>query len=141
MAIEINHETNDIVNSTGQIKVNSTAVGGDNTPVPPWFGSRGVFAGGFSDPGLQNVIGYITIASAGNATDFGNLSQARTWSASSGSTTRGVFGGGGDGRNNGSASSNGTANTGGGGGGGGDGDQKNARSGGSGVVVIRYRTS
>ena len=53
----------------------------------------------------------------------------------------GGTGGGGRGRNAGGASDNGTTNTGGGGGGGGDGDQLDAKSGGSGVVVIRYRTS
>ena len=37
---------------------------------------------------------YVTIASTGNATDFGNLLAARNRQAGIGSTTRGVFGGG-----------------------------------------------
>jgi hypothetical protein len=74
MSLTINHQTNDISNSTGTVKLNGTAVGGDNTPV--WFGSRGLFAGGSnpSSGGPVDTIAYITIATPGNATDFGNLS-------------------------------------------------------------------
>jgi len=39
---------------------------------------RGCFAGG-TDPGMSNIIDYITIASTGNATDFGDLTVARTY--------------------------------------------------------------
>ena len=38
--------------------------------------SRGIFAGG--QPGPSNVMDYITIASTGDAADFGDLSAART---------------------------------------------------------------
>ena len=35
--------------------------------------TRGCFAGGYNNPTYYNVIDYITIASTGNATDFGDL--------------------------------------------------------------------
>jgi len=96
MALTINHQTNDISNATGTILVNGVAVGGDNTP-RFWYGSRGVFAGGYDavGSGFSNVIDYITIASTGNATDFGNLVAERgrsPFGISDGS--RGVVGGG-----------------------------------------------
>ena len=37
---------------------------------------------------------YVTIASAGNATDFGDLTQTSSALASTSSSTRGIFGGG-----------------------------------------------
>ena len=88
MALEINHETNDIVNSTGEIKVNGTAVGGDNTPKNS--GDRGVFGGGNS----TNVMDYITIANTGNATDFGDLSAINYILGGCSNGSRGLFGGG-----------------------------------------------
>ena len=51
---------------------------------------RGVFGGG--NPS-NNVLNYITIASTGNASDFGDISTARNTAAVS-DTTRGVFAGG-----------------------------------------------
>ena len=59
---------------------------------------RGVFGGGYS-PGASpfavvNTIDYVTITTLGNATDFGDLTQARTSAAGASSSTRGVFGGG-----------------------------------------------
>jgi hypothetical protein len=59
--------------------------------------TRGIFAGGYeSTTGGQdtNVISYITIASTGNATDFGDLTVARRRLAGCSSSTRGVFAGG-----------------------------------------------
>lgn len=59
--------------------------------------TRGLFGGGQStnDPNTPiNVIQYITIASTGNATDFGDLAATRYGLAACSSTTRGVFGGG-----------------------------------------------
>lgn len=59
--------------------------------------SRGIFAGGYvTSPSLAriNVIDYVTISSVGNATDFGDLTQARNGGAGFSSNTRGVFGGG-----------------------------------------------
>jgi hypothetical protein len=59
--------------------------------------TRGVFGGGFSptpSPTVFNTIEYITIASTGNATDFGDLTVARNSGSACSNSTRGVFGGG-----------------------------------------------
>ena len=61
--------------------------------------TRGVFGGGHTGPVLSplsvtNVIQYITIASLGNAVDFGDLTQARERFSGTSNTIRGVFGGG-----------------------------------------------
>ena len=55
--------------------------------------TRAVFAGGYKadDSGYSNVIDYVTIASTGNATDFGDLTVARDSLGALSSTTRGVF--------------------------------------------------
>ena len=61
--------------------------------------TRGVFGGGYIyTPTISffNVIDYITIATTGNATDFGDLTQSRGGFGSCSSSTRGVFGGGGN---------------------------------------------
>jgi hypothetical protein len=91
----------------GSIRYNSTIGGlevydgtawkvlGSNsyTPSPA---DTGVFGGGESPApaGTTNTIDYITIASTGNATDFGDLTRTRRQLASCSSSTRGVFGGG-----------------------------------------------
>lgn len=77
MSLTINHQTDDISNLTGAVTFNGVAVGGDNTKP---YGSRGVFAGGNNGGGnsdFSNVIQYVTIATTGNATDFGNLTVSR----------------------------------------------------------------
>ena len=58
--------------------------------------TRGCFAGGyFPSPQVRhNTIDYITIASTGNAADFGDLTVARNKGGASTSPTRCVFGGG-----------------------------------------------
>ena len=57
-------------------------------------GERGVFAGG-GDPSDSNIIEYVTIATAGNAADFGDLTAARTSIGNSASSfTRGIWSGG-----------------------------------------------
>jgi len=63
------------------------------------FGSptRGICAGGYdalSPNNPQDTIDYVTIASTGNATDFGNLTVARQAPGSTSSSTRGVITGG-----------------------------------------------
>ena len=66
------------------------------------FGSavRGVFAGGYGiqtpggSPGRLDDIDYITIASEGNAIDFGNLSVGRNGLSAVSSSTRGIIAGG-----------------------------------------------
>ena len=54
-------------------------------------GSRGIFAGG-KTPDSVNTIDFITIASAGDATDFGDLLVATNQQACLSSHTRGVMG-------------------------------------------------
>ena len=59
--------------------------------------TRGVFPGGFANlesPDYKNIIDYVTMTSTGNATDFGDLTQARRAIASAASPTRAIFGGG-----------------------------------------------
>lgn len=56
--------------------------------------ARGIFAGGFATPANYNTIDYITIASTGNAFDFGDLTQTRGYLSACASSTRGVLGGG-----------------------------------------------
>ena len=53
--------------------------------------TRGVFGGGNS---TSDVIDYITTASTGNATDFGNLTAGRASRGGASNTTRGMFFGG-----------------------------------------------
>ena len=57
------------------------------------LGNRGLFGGGLT-PTRVNTINFITISSTGNATDFGDLTQARQGLAACSSSTRGVFAGG-----------------------------------------------
>ena len=52
---------------------------------------RGLFGGGYTGA-YSNVIDFVTIATAGNATDFGDLTVARHSLAGCSSTTRGLFG-------------------------------------------------
>tara|TARA_R100000008_G_C3580645_1_gene168287 strand:+ start:419 stop:1420 length:1002 start_codon:yes stop_codon:yes gene_type:complete len=73
-----------------------TGLGAVNAPYPgggTWFGSRGLFSGGY-DGSYRNYISYITIASTGNATDFGDLTANRMQTASLSDGYRGVIGGG-----------------------------------------------
>ena len=56
-------------------------------------GSAGDVSGGSSYQNL-NIIDYITIASTGNATDFGDLSEAKSGVVTTNDNTRGVFIGG-----------------------------------------------
>jgi len=57
-------------------------------------GARGVTAGGTLGGTGFNEINFFTIATAGNATDFGDLTNSRTASGGVGSLTRAVFGAG-----------------------------------------------
>ena len=56
-------------------------------------GTRGIFTQG-TDGSNSDVIEYVTIANAGNAQDFGNLTAARSVNSALASTTRGVVIGG-----------------------------------------------
>ena len=53
--------------------------------------TRGLTAGGFDTGANTNVIDYVTIASAGNATDFGDLSFTRAKIRAASSSTKAVF--------------------------------------------------
>ena len=59
-----------------------------------WGGDRGVFAGGFTNSGHIDVIQYVTIASTGNTTDFGDLSASRDRGSGLSNSTRGIVGNG-----------------------------------------------
>ena len=54
--------------------------------------TRGVFMGGYApgSPYFVNIIDYVTIATIGNGTDFGDLATATNNTVSCGSSTRGV---------------------------------------------------
>jgi hypothetical protein len=72
----------------------SILIGKTDIPVVEGPVARGVFGGG-TDGVDTNVMDYITIDTLGNATDFGDLTVARSNGlAACSSTTRGVFGGG-----------------------------------------------
>ena len=58
--------------------------------------TRGLFALGSNDSGTYNSIEFITIASLGNAQDFGDLSETEVYKAGMCSPTRGLFAGGSD---------------------------------------------
>ena len=66
---------------------------GDNWPSTDNAVPTGMIAGGESSSAVTNIIDSISIASTGNATDFGNLSVARFYLAAGtiASATRGVF--------------------------------------------------
>ena len=58
-----------------------------------WGGGRGIAAGGL-DPSQTNRMQYITIASLGNATDFGDLVQNQGEAGALSNGSRCVVGGG-----------------------------------------------
>ena len=67
---------------------------GTTAAVFSWGGDRGLFGGGYdsgSGTPRKNVIDYVDITSAGNASDFGDLTVARNGVAVTASTTRSVF--------------------------------------------------
>ena len=57
-------------------------------------GTRGIHAAGRT-PSNSNQISYVTLASIGDFTDFGDLTAAMGDAAGNGGNTRGVFAGGG----------------------------------------------
>ena len=62
-------------------------------PIIQWYGSRGVFIGG-RDPGFSDTMDYVTIASAGSASNFGDISTGTsqcTGFSGGLSAARGVF--------------------------------------------------
>jgi len=74
--------------------VGTSPSSGSSNSVTPSYPQRALIAGGstaFSD--TLNVIGYITITSTGNASDFGDLTVARRDAGGCSSSTRGVLSG------------------------------------------------
>jgi hypothetical protein len=67
--------------------------GSGNVAPETWYGGRGIFGGGHYNS-YFNVIDYVTIATPGNSTDFGNLTVGRGQLSGLSSGTRGVFVGG-----------------------------------------------
>ena len=61
-------------------------------------GARGLFGGG-GYPNVQNVIDYVTTASAGDAQDFGDLTSGRGFLAAGSNSTKIAFAGGNTGSN------------------------------------------
>jgi len=58
-------------------------------------GTRGIFGGGFSTPSTHHdTIQFITIASTGDATDFGTLTESRFGNAALSDSTRAIWAGG-----------------------------------------------
>ena len=52
--------------------------------------TRGVFVGGFAPAASKNIMEYITIASTGNTTDFGDLTETARNCGGMASSTRGL---------------------------------------------------
>ena len=84
--------------STGNaVDVGSDSLGGTNKSGGASSGTRGLWAGGYTGgPGsMANIVTSsvrgVTISSAGNATEFGNLTKNRAFTGGSGSHTRGVW--------------------------------------------------
>ena len=72
----------------------TTSIGSVSTAITvPSYGNRGIFAGGYGTPtsNLNNDIEYITISTTGNATDFGNLTNATREAAGCSSAIRGLI--------------------------------------------------
>jgi hypothetical protein len=68
----------------------------EGTTTPQYPPTRGVWASGYTNAGggRLDTIDYATIATAGNATDFGNMIVGRETPAGVSSYTRGIIGGG-----------------------------------------------
>ncbi len=63
---------------------------------PKFVPDRGLFAAGYSDAvaGYKNIIDFINIGTLGNASDFGDLTNAPYQPGGCANTTRGIFAGG-----------------------------------------------
>jgi len=78
----------------GIVEINSTSHFIPPSGTTAERGSRGraVFTGGYRDSPTSKFIDYVTIATAGNAINFGSLTNSM-WAAGLSSSTRGIFGG------------------------------------------------
>ena len=54
-------------------------------------GSRGIFSGGRDSPNDINIIDFVTIATAGNASDFGDHTSGKRYLSGCSSFIRGIF--------------------------------------------------
>jgi len=84
--------TTGTVNDYGDLTVGRSRFSGAGSPV------RGVFAGGFA-PGspinnYYDTIDYVSIATLGDAQDFGDLTSGKTWTGACSNATRMIIGGG-----------------------------------------------
>ena len=61
-----------------------------------WYGDRAIVAGGQASGGASNVIDYFAIATTGNATDFGDLTQSKAGLAALSNATTALIAGFGD---------------------------------------------
>ena len=78
------------------INAYGTSAASDATDSITPAASIGLFAAGYGNSSYQNVIDRLALASAGNATDFGDLTAGKIYVSNGGaaSTTRGVWAGG-----------------------------------------------
>ena len=67
---------------------------GTTVEPPKFFGARGVIGGGYTGSAYSNIIDYILISSAGNASDFGDCTVSYDNRGGLSNGTRGVFGSG-----------------------------------------------
>jgi hypothetical protein len=79
---------------SGIVEINSTSHFIPPSGTTAERGSRGraVFTGGYRDSPTSKFIDYVTIATLGNAINFGSLTNSM-WAAGLSSSTRGIFGG------------------------------------------------
>jgi hypothetical protein len=89
------------VEFVGPIKINTpnyfylpTGPTEQREPINNNYGARGILGGGYNGSVWINSLQYVTIATTGNALDFGDLSSGRPYVDAVSSSTRGVFGGG-----------------------------------------------
>ena len=72
---------------------------GTTVEVAKYYGSRGVWVGGRVSDAMRDEMDYVTIASLGNASDFGNLQAAKGYGCAVSNGSRGLDMGGEDGNN------------------------------------------
>ena len=84
--------TTGTANDYGDLTQTRSRMGGGGSP------TRSIFAGGFTGPSPANVyrdiIDYVNTPTLGNAQDFGDLTQEKSWTAACSNPTRLLIGGG-----------------------------------------------
>jgi hypothetical protein len=89
----INIQSSGISQDFGDLSNNMGSADG-KAPCAAASSSRALFASGYTAPAPVNTVEYVTIATASNSTDFGDLSQSRRDLGACASSTRATFGGG-----------------------------------------------